>query len=167
MFKLFFKFVVITALFMCVAIYGNYLTTGKLPPYLQKKTDFSMPQLNEIGNKAEEMLNSINVSSNENYIYKWTDENGQIHLTSEPPDASTSFEAVKLESDVNIVPSVSPINNPVDDIQSSVPETNDTSNLNLKEVYSPEKVQQLYDDARSVRDQLNERASSQNQLLRE
>lgn len=153
---------------MGIAFYGNYLTTGKLPPFLRKAPDLSMPSLDKFGNKVDEVFNSVtnSTSSNtdNNYIYKWQDENGQIHLTSEQPAEGIDFETVKLQNDVNVVPSVTTNSNEAGIIEE--PDTNESNSaLSLNNIYSPDKIKQLKQDAEAVRDQLNQRTDIQNELL--
>jgi hypothetical protein len=43
-------------------------------------------------------------TSGSTLIYKWTDENGVVQYTSEPPPEDTPFEKVEAQHDVNVLP---------------------------------------------------------------
>ena len=141
---------------MIVALVGatNYLTyiyTGKSP------ISFSLPDLS----KAKDMIPSpslptIRVPKTET-AYKWKDENGVIHYSSEPPSGDQLAEKLDVNPDTNLVQGVAIQKKPEQmtkneedkrEIQPSMPSGN---------IYKPETIQKLMNDANEVQEKLNER----------
>ena len=174
-FKLLFKFIFITAIFMGIAIYGNYLSSGRLPPYLESffnkihSQSLSKPEfVKDLTDKAANILHGDNIQEKPpGYIYKWKDSQGQTHLTSTVPGGNIQFEKIKLQTNTNIVPGVSTsqVNESDSQDRTTAKADNSLSEMSLGDVYSPDKVKELHQGAEAIREQLNERIETQQQLL--
>ena len=139
--KLILKIAVMMFIVLGISNYMMYLTTGKSPFSFSGKA--ALPELGSSKNL---------LPARKETAYRWRDENGVIHYSSEPPP---NAEAEKLEVD---------------------PSTNLIQGLELKEKqasedkekpaepempkanpYNPETIKKLFDDAKKVQETLDQR----------
>lgn len=155
------KTLFISAILIGVGFYVNYLLTGNTPNLDIQKP--SMPDLNlsKISKSATDLfdLNGEELSDTK-YLYKWRDAKGIIHYASEKPAADIEVEKIKLSSETNIVPAVSAADTNQNAPQSQLPQAvnSDESNANL---YSPQGIEQLFDQANDVKNLINEHYEQQ------
>lgn len=161
MFKFLFKIILICILLFGFSHYANYLATGKAPDLDFKRSslpDIDIPNITEsISNKIESVKEKPKPIVKDSYLYKWRDDKGVIHYTSEKPTGDIkSLESIKISNDTNIVPAVSENNenhsgNNQENSQSQTPPSNMPAN-----VYSAEGIKQLFDQAKNVQNLVNE-----------
>lgn len=122
--------------------YMMYIMTGKLPFSTESLPSFSSPSLPTF-------------AEGKTTAYKWTDANGVVHYSSEPPP-NPAESAVKMEVDpnVNLIQGIK--EEPTIAGETDTPQGPDFSG----NIYSPEKVKKLVDDAKAVQQQMNERTKS-------
>jgi len=123
----------------------------------------SMPDLNlsKISESATDLFDlNGEASSATKYLYKWRDPKGIIHYTSDKPAAGITVETIKLSSETNIVPADSTGNVGENAPQRQVPQAvnSDKTSANL---YSPQGVEQLFDQANDVKNLINEHYDQQ------
>ncbi len=168
MLKFLFKIILIIILLFGFSNYANYLVTGEKP-----ELDINEPILpdidiskitDSISDKFESVKKEVQAQSEvkESYLYKWRDEKGVIHYTSEKPAENIrSLESIKLSNDTNVVPAVpvpqtsSAINNQQQALSTEAP-TN---------VYSPEGIKHLFDQAKSIQNLMNEQFTQQENII--
>ncbi|MBU2984241.1 DUF4124 domain-containing protein [Saccharophagus degradans] len=140
--KLIFKCVVVVVLALGASNYMMYIMTGKLPFSTESLPSFSSPSLPTF-------------AEGKTTAYKWTDANGVVHYSSEPPP-NPADAAVKMEVDpnVNLIQGIK--EEPTIAGEADTPQGPDFSG----NIYSPEKVKKLVDDAKAVQQQMNERTKS-------
>lgn len=140
--KLIFKCVVVVVLALGASNYMMYIMTGKLPFSTESLPSFSSPSLPTF-------------AEGKTTAYKWTDANGVVHYSSEPPP-NPADAAVKMEVDpnVNLIQGIK--EKPTIAGETDTPQGPDFSG----NIYSPEKVKKLVDDAKAVQQQMNERTKS-------
>lgn len=140
--KLIFKCVVVVVLALGASNYMMYIMTGKLPFSTESLPSFSSPSLPTF-------------AEGKTTAYKWTDANGVVHYSSEPPP-NPADAAVKMEVDpnVNLIQGIK--EEPTIAGETDIPQGPDFSG----NIYSPEKVKKLVDDAKAVQQQMNERTKS-------
>lgn len=140
--KLIFKCVVVVVLALGASNYMMYIMTGKLPFSTESLPSFSSPSLPTF-------------AEGKTTAYKWTDANGVVHYSSEPPP-NPADAAVKMEVDpnVNLIQGIK--EEPTIAGETDTPQGPDFSG----NIYSPEKVKKLVDDAKAVQQQMNERTKS-------
>ena len=150
------KTFVISAILIGVGFYVNYLLTGNTPNLAIQKP--SMPDLNlsKISESATELFNlNEKDSSDTKYLYKWRDAKGIIHYTSEKPAVNITVETIKLSSETNIVPAVSTTDTNQNTSQIQLPQGVDDDKSNAI-LYSPQGIEQLFDQANDVQNLINE-----------
>nr|WP_252738328.1 DUF4124 domain-containing protein [Saccharophagus degradans] len=137
-----FKCVVVVVLALGASNYMMYIMTGKLPFSTESLPSFSSPSLPTF-------------AEGKTTAYKWTDANGVVHYSSEPPP-NPADAAVKMEVDpnVNLIQGIK--EEPTIAGEADTPQGPDFSG----NIYSPEKVKKLVDDAKAVQQQMNERTKS-------
>lgn len=172
MFKFFLKIILIVIILFSISQYTNYLFTGKTPNINFQKP--ALPKLSNITDTINNKIDSLKSGSNEqivskeSFLYKWRDENGVIHYTSErPKEYIKSVESIKIDNNTNVVPSVTDntsdtneINNPQPSQQQSSPATELPANI-----YSPEGIKHLFDQAKGIQDLVNDQFSQQENII--
>jgi len=140
--KVIFKAVLMLGIVLGISNYVMYLMTGKTPFSQVPDVSISTPNLSEMMPKGSERA------------YKWTDANGVVHYSSEPPP---EVEAQVMDVDPNT--------NMIQGLRAEAPKETEaapapTPTLPQGNVYNPKNVQKLIEDAKNVQNVLNERYES-------
>ena len=147
--KMIFKMVVMLVVVVGVSNYALYIMTGKTPFSTNslKMPDLSAPSVNSL------------VNGGKTTAYKWTDENGVVHYSSEPPPEQQQVEVLEVDPNVNLVQGIQK--------KEEIPGPGSQPSLDLPggNVYSPENVQKLIQDAKDVQKKLNERYQEQEKIV--
>ncbi len=100
------------------------------------------------------------MDENETIVYKWQDDSGEWHFSNQPPPAGVTSSVKTYRSDINITQAPPPPPAPVE----STPEKPDKKTADIPQTASPllpitdpERVKQLIDDAKNVRDLVGNR----------
>ncbi len=138
MYKMIFKAALMLGIVLGISNYMLYIMTGKSP---FSSASSALPNFTP-------SLKKITPKLSKETVYKWTDENGRTHYSSDPIPGGTNVEEMEVDPNVNVmdaveIPKDEPSRPPV-----NLPEGN---------IYHPEKIKQLVDDARNVQDLMNER----------
>jgi len=166
MLKFFFKLIFVFILLFGFSNYANYLATGKPPEINIKKTvlpDIDISNITDsISDKFESVKEEIEPEVKDSYLYKWRDEKGVIHYTSEKPSENIqNLESIKLSNDTNVVPAVSENKSP--------PKENNKHSLPSAElpvnIYSPEGIKHLFDQAKDIQNLTNEQFNRQENII--
>ncbi|MFT5395267.1 MAG: hypothetical protein ACI85N_000451 [Gammaproteobacteria bacterium] len=147
---------VISAILIGLGLYVNYLLTGNTPNLVIQKPSIPDLNLSKISESATDLFDlNGDASSDTKYLYKWRDAKGIIHYASEKPAADIEIEKIKLSSETNIVPAVSTADTNQNAPQIQLPQSVnvDKSNENF---YSPQGIEQLFDQANDVKNRINE-----------
>lgn len=140
--KLIFKCVFVVIAAVGVSNYMMYIMTGKLP---FSKDSISLPSFSGSG------LPSL--SEGKTTAYKWTDENGSVHYSSEPPpNPSVAAEKLEVDPNVNLIQGLKE-ETEIAGSDASQPQGPDFSG----NIYSPENVKKLVDDAKAIQGTMDER----------
>lgn len=140
------KCIIMVMLALGVSNYLIYIKTGKMP--------FSFDRFNAPSFSALPDVPKL-IGGGKEQAYKWTDENGVTHYSSEPPQ-ELGKQALLLEVDpnTNLIQGA----REKDEILPSIaPEPSNTP-LPAGSVYNPQNVKKLMDDAKAVQETMNERA---------
>jgi predicted component of viral defense system (DUF524 family) len=156
MLKFFFKIALVILILFGIGNVTNYIMTGNTP-------DIEIPNLTDA---LSEKLKSIKDKKlvNDSYLYKWRDDKGIIHYSSEKPiENIRNLEQIKLSSDTNIVPAVSEteVTNNTTLQQLSEPTSTDFP----ENVYSPAAIEQLIDQAKDTQNLMNEQFDQQESII--
>ena len=164
MLKFLFKIILVILILFGLGSYTNYLLTGKAPDIVINKPtlpDIKMSNLTETLSDKFSVIKEKKPAAN-TYLYKWRDTKGVMHYTSEkPPENIQNFESIKLSNDTNIIPAVS--DNEVahkKPAQQQVPSTNLPANI-----YSPEGIKHLFDQAKDVQNLMNDHSIQQEKSI--
>lgn len=166
MLKLLLKIIFIIILLFGFSNYANYLVTGEPPEINIKKLTLPNIEISKITDSISEKLESareeIEPAAKNTYLYKWRDEKGIIHYTSEKPSENIqNIESIKLSNDTNVVPAVSENKtNSEKANQLQTPSTDLSENI-----YSPEGIIHLFDQAKDVQNLMNEQFSQQENII--
>lgn len=170
MLKFFLKFIFIIILIFGISKYATYLATGETPEIISKPP--SLPELDistikkSITNKLNSRKEKIKTEPETKtaYLYKWRDDKGVMHYTSEKPTGEIkSLESIKISNDTNIIPANENNSTPVNKTKSiQTPSTELPSNI-----YSPEGIKQLFDQAKNIQNLMDENFSHQEAAIQE
>ena len=163
------KFVLKAFLIACILFglgnYASYLMTGKLPSIVRQPPDipdFNIPRLTDSLSTKFKLKNEERPAETK-YLYKWRDAKGVIHYTSEKPSEDVDHETIRLSNDTNVVPAVSESEitgkKPVQQQPPKLPSTELPTN-----VYSPEGIEHIFNQAKDIQNLVNDQFSQQEQI---
>lgn len=142
--KLLFKVVVMLAITIGVSNYAMYLMTGKMPMSdFFSKASVSGPDMPEVSNL---------LPKGSERAYKWTDENGVVHYSSEAPE-HVNAETMNVNPDTNLIQGIQKTAK-----EEKIEQAPPTQPLMPQgNIYNPGTIRKLMDDAKGVQSKLNER----------
>jgi uncharacterized protein DUF4124 len=168
MLKILLKILFVIILLFGIGSYSNYLITGETP-----KLDINKPVLpdiklsditDSISEKYESVKEKVEPESKETYLYKWRDEKGVMHYTSEKPSGNIqNLESIKISNDTNVVPAAP--NNKANTENINQPQLPSTDMP--KNVYSPEGIKHLFEQAKNIQNLTNEQFNQQERVVNE
>lgn len=145
------------------------MATGETPTLSISKPELQNINISKLADSLSDKVDAVKnrvtpkTKKTETYLYKWRDEKGVIHYTSEKPaDEIKNLESIKIDNQTNVVPAVSDNSANVEPRQEQSANSSTTIPNNL---YSPEGVKQLFDQAKNVQNLMNEQFSQQEQVL--
>jgi len=142
--KLIFKAVALLVITVGMSHYGMYLMTGKSP---LSDFSFSAPDIPS--------FSAPSLPQGRETAYKWTDENGVTHYSSEPPQ-NQQAKAIEVDPNTNLVQGMK-----IEPKAEKAPEASAQNNIVAPgPVYNPQTVKKLIDDAQAVQGTLNKRYES-------
>ncbi len=155
-----FKIILVILILFGLGSYTNYLLTGKAPDIVINKPtfpDIKMPNLTETLSDKLSVIKEKKSAAN-TYLYKWRDTKGVMHYTSEkPPENIQNFESIKLSNDTNIIPAVSD-----SEVAHKKPAEQHAPSTNLPtNIYSPDGIKHLFDQAKDVQNLINDQFTQQ------
>ncbi len=128
-----------------------------------KLPDISMP---DIGKAADEIPGT---SGQLSVIYEWTDAKGNLNFTTEAPPAGVAYVVKTYDPNSNVIQAVKPIVEAAatseENSDSSAARGDESAGDGLGNPYSPQQIEKLFDDAKNVQKQLNERVTKQQQMI--
>ncbi len=160
MLKFLFKLILVILILFGLSSYTNYLLTGKTPDIAINKPTLPDIEISKLTDTLSDKFNIIEEKkpAANTYLYKWRDTKGVIHYTSKkPPENIQDFESIKLSNNTNVVPAVS--DNEViheKQTQQQAPSENLSTNI-----YSPEGIKKLFDQAKDVQNLMNDQFTQQ------
>jgi len=125
---------------------------------LPKFSTPDLPELPDFGGKSDSAA-----VKGKNVIYKWIDSKGQVQFSSSPPPAGIKYTAKGYDPNTNLIQAVAiptkeaEAKKEVTDPKKAVTSLDDAGN-----VYSPEKIDKLFKDAKNIEKLLNDRLKNQN-----
>ena len=150
-------------------MYANYMMTGQAPELDIKTPELSKINISKLTDSLSDKVDTVKdkitsePEKQETYLYKWRDENGVIHYTSEKPSTDIrNLESIKIDKQTNVVPAVS--NNSQESQATQQQNISPTSEMPTN-VYSPEGIEQLFDHAKNVQNLIDEQFSQQEQII--
>ena len=164
MFKLIAKLALIVALLTALLWYIHYLMTGESSVMPIPNSDiFDLSKISDMSAATiTEKIAAVKTGKRDddtNYIYKWRAENGVIHYTSEQPAAGIHYESIPYHKETNVIPATT---------TKTLQQTTDTEpnpESNPQNVYSIDGINQLFDQANAVQEQVNQRFNRQQGLI--
>ncbi len=126
-----------------------------------KLPDFSVPDLPDMPNLTKQDDTS---GANLDLIYKWTDADGNLQFSNDPPPQGVEYTVKGYNPNTNIIQAVEI---PSEDlaIQKPEPENHVESEDEIGNIYSPEKIKKLFEDAENIEKLLNDRVKKQEALV--
>ena len=130
-----------------------------------KMPGFSMPDLPKIsGSKNVDTVNN----GSPNSIYEWKDAEGNLQFSNSPPAEGIEYSVREYDPNTNVIQS---IELPAEETEASgtEPQTNQKiiSSGDPGDVYSPDRVKKLIDDAKNIENILNDRLKKQQATIGE
>ena len=162
--KLIFKMLLMTGIFVGISNYMLYIMTGKSPFANFKLPSFSLEK-KDLSKNISKALNS-----GKQQAYKWTDSNGVVHYSSEPPThlataediqqakAQKQLETLQIDPNTNLIQGTELLEDKEEEQVKSTPQP-------LQNVYSPGGAQKLMEDAKNVEKLLNDRFEQQKKAI--
>ncbi len=148
--KLIIKATLVVIVALGLSNYGLYLTTGKSP---LSEFSFNLPFTSSSFQDLKPELPLANDTA-----YKWTDENGVVHYSTEPPANVAKAERIEVDPNTNLIQGVE-----VPQPETSAPES--AQEPTLSNPYSAKGIQETLDKARNVQKILDERHEKQKKLM--
>ncbi len=126
-----------------------------------KLPDFSAPELPDMPNLAKQDDAS---GANIDLIYKWTDAEGNLQFSNDPPPQGVEYTVKGYNPNTNVIQAVEI---PSEDIAVQKPESEKQaeSEDGIGSIYSPEKIKKLFEDAENIEKLLNDRMKKQEALV--
>lgn len=164
MLKFLFKISLVVLILFGLGNYANYLITGKAPDISINKPTLPSINISKLTDSLSDKFKSNNEEEQNavknTYLYKWRDAKGVIHYTSEKPSGEIeNLESIKLSNKTNIVPAVSESEAIHENATQQLPKS--TSTDFPSNIYSPEGVKDLIDQAKDVQNLMNEQFTQQ------
>lgn len=142
--------------------YANYLMTGRAPTL-----DIQSPVIPDINisdissDITENISQKIKPTEKKNndakeYMYKWRDSKGVIYYSSERPPDDINYESIAYNKETNVVPAIKP---------GKSPEPTRPSNKFVDNVYSPEGIKNLFEQAKDIQNIVNDQFQQQDQVI--
>ncbi len=132
---------------------------GKDGRVLMSFSDLKMPDLGVEVPKIPE-LSPLKTDDGNSIIYQWSDNDGNIQFSTSPPPAGVEFTAKGYDPDTNVIQSVK-----LPEVEPEPREVEKKDDIaapdSITSVYSPEKINKLFDDAKNVENLLNNRLKQQ------
>ncbi len=140
--KLIFKIAVMLIIVVGMSNYVMYIMTGK-SPFSFSGNGPSLPNAPSMSDL---------VPAGKQTAYKWTDANGVVHYSSEPPPEGQQATELEVDPNANLIQGLreAPADNPA-------PAATPEAVMPQGHVYDPRTIQKLMDDAKQVQETLNER----------
>ncbi len=159
---LIFKSILILGIVLGIVNYMLYLHTGKMMIGELANIDISsvLPSKSELSIMANDIPADIvstfeGVVDDQQAVYKWTDANGKIHYSSEPPDNTLITETVVIDPNQNIVKRIE--TQPKEERAAGEPSVSVEPTALDIQTYKPETIETLIKDAKEVQTLMNER----------
>jgi len=129
-----------------------------------KAPDITLPDLpdTDIGN-----IPGSSSQGREDIVYKWKDAQGEWHFSSTPPPQGVEYTVKGYDPNTNLIQSVKPkieepdpVKEPAGETTVSVQNPGDVINA-----YSPDKIENLFNDAKNVQHLLEDRFKQQEAII--
>ncbi len=130
---------------------------GKDGKALMSFSDLKMPDLGVPSLPKPDPVKAVDSSST---IYQWKDNDGNIQFTNSPPPEGVEYTAKGYDPDTNVIQSVKVTENE-SETREAEKEDEIAAPDSITSVYSPEKINKLFDDAKNVEKLLNDRLKQQ------
>lgn len=127
--------------------------------------DLSMPDISLPG--MPDLSDSMNTGSSaesmdgKDIFYKWYDDKGDLHFTSEPPAPGVEYIVKGYDPDANVIQAVKIPPKAVEKDAKVATPTNAKKSGNTTSPYSSDSIQKLFEDARNIEKLLDQRAQKQ------
>ncbi|TVZ39792.1 uncharacterized protein DUF4124 [Alteromonadaceae bacterium 2753L.S.0a.02] len=150
--KLVIKLIVMVIVMLGISNYVLYIMTGKTPFSSDSLPSISAPKLSDLKPK---------LPAGKDKVYKWTDDKGVVHYSSEAPQQTTeATETLEVDPNTNVIQGIEvPTEEKTETVQAPPPQPS------LHNPYSQEGVQKLMDDARNVQKLLDDRYEQQKKIM--
>lgn len=124
-----------------------------------KIPEFSMPALPESSSSGD--ADAV-ITGSPNLIYEWKDAEGNLEFSNSPPADGIEFTVREYDPNTNVIQSIE-LPSEEAEVSNTEPKTDQKilSSDSPGDVYSPEQIKKLIDDAKNVENLLNERLKNQ------
>jgi len=135
-----------------------------------KLPDFSLPKLPKLSSSKQLVPAKVGAGGMDTF-YKWYDPKGNVQFTTEPPPDGVEYTVKQYNPNANVIQAVElPAGDA--DVEASagantVPEKRppEKSEQDLANPYNKESIGQLFEDARNIKDLMNQRTNIQNDTI--
>lgn len=102
------------------------------------------------------------ITGSPNLIYEWKDAEGNLEFSNSPPADGIEFTVREYDPNTNVIQSIE-LPSEEAEVSNTEPKTDQKilSSDSPGDVYSPEQIKKLIDDAKNVENLLNERLKNQ------
>jgi hypothetical protein len=168
----FFVKLIIAVLFLAILLPFTFLKGKDGRPLLSlddlKAPDISLPDISIPKVFDDVKLPKLpEASPDQDIVYQWYDAEGNLNFTSQPPPQGTEYTVKGYDPNTNLIQSVELDEEP----EASDSDSEQNANTPVKGVseigspYSPEKVEQLFNDAKNIEKLLNDRMKQQEAMI--
>ena len=126
-----------------------------------KLPDFSMPDLPDAGS----INPSIDGLGGKDIFYKWYDADGNVQFTTEPPPDGIEYTIKGYDPNTNVIQAVKLPEEKHEAEAKSSSQNKTGSAAEVGTPYSQESIKKLFEDAKNIEQQLNQRTQNQESAI--
>lgn len=130
-----------------------------------KMPELAVPGLQDVEGAGDKLSGAVDQDT---VIYQWTDAAGNLNFTNEAPPEGIEFTVRSYDPAANVIQAVKPESGTLatmDEERGGKTTGEAQADGKIGNPYSPQKIEKLFDDAKNVQQQLNERATQQQQMI--
>ena len=128
----------------------------------------SMPSLQELQSVLEGIAGEAAVGTEPRSLYRWEDADGAVFYGQSPPADARAVKVLRVDPQVNVIPAhrdPAPRPEEVEGGGAAVAAAGEVDESAAPKPYSPAQIEHLFDDARGLRETLQQRQQARDELF--
>ena len=132
-----------------------------------KMSNFKMPDMPDMPS-SEQLAPSVDGHRSQDIVYRWSDSNGNIHFTTEPPAKGIQYTLKGYDPNANVIQAVKlpEIEIPAQSIATDATDSGEqNSEPGIESAYNKDDILKLFGDSKNIQKLLNQRTDYQNSAI--